>query len=131
LTADELWRGSNPSPGTIVRVAHDAAAWSLELDEARGFAAGQSGQILAALVVVAVAAVALVARRRRWPLDEAVRWPHGLAVAAGLFWWLFLVPGFVGWLIIGVSLAAALPGGRWLLPPPAPSSVLRARPGAT
>jgi hypothetical protein len=50
--------------------------------------------------------------RRRRAADLPWRWPHALGVAAGLFYWLYLSPSIVGWLIVAASLATALRGWK-------------------
>lgn len=61
-------------------------------------------------IVAAAALVGLAAwvhrRAARW--DGFCRWPAFFGVLAGLAWWLWLSPSFVGWLVVLASLTAGL-----------------------
>jgi hypothetical protein len=79
-----------------------------------------------ALIVVA-AAFQLIHRRRRRRVGELVmRRPYLVLACAGVVWWLWLSPGWVGWLLIalGVSLA-------WRLTWPLPRVETRPRPSSS
>jgi hypothetical protein len=74
-----------------------------------------SGTRLGGLVLLACAFPFLVWGLSRGVLaDWLARWTAAAGVLLGLAWWLWLRPSPLGWLIVAVSLAAALfPGWSW------------------
>jgi hypothetical protein len=68
---------------------------------------------LAAVVSILLLSVLAVLCIRRGDFQEVTwGWPHSVAVAAGLAWWLWLWPSYVGWLPIIVVALTTLYRGR-------------------
>ncbi|MEX2185218.1 MAG: hypothetical protein WD875_00420 [Pirellulales bacterium] len=78
-------------------------------------------------MVVAAAAVLLLLRRggRRILGEQCARHPHLALAVAGVFWWLWLWPGWIGWALIAVSIFWA-----WRMAWPLPKLIARARPSS-
>jgi hypothetical protein len=70
-------------------------------------------RLLASLLAVAMAVLVFVPARLAWLGDALEAHPHVLGVLAGLAWWLWLAPSFMGWIILLASLLA----GFWSLSP--------------
>jgi len=62
-------------------------------------------RLLAALALVTVTALVMLARCRTIVGDWLMRWPQAAGVMAGLAWWLWLTPSWLGWLIVLISLS--------------------------
>jgi len=76
-------------------------------------------------LVTAVLAIAISVRKGLWN-QAAWRWPHALATAVGLFWWLLLTPSVLGLVIVLLSVAASL-RWSWRMPKPANGEIGRLR----
>ncbi len=65
------------------------------------------------LACVAVLPLAAMGSVRRLAYRSFCRWPAVVGVAAGIAWWLWLVPSVLGWLVIvGVLIVALMPRRR-------------------
>jgi hypothetical protein len=77
-------------------------------------------------IALGILAVAIAATRPRLRAHAAAwlsRQPHLALAAVGLSWWLLLWPGWIGLVIVAISIASA-----WRLTWPLPSVTARARP---
>ncbi len=64
-------------------------------------------ELCAALIFIGSVVVFMALRRRRISFAAFHQWPHTLGVAAGAAWWLWLVPAWLGILMIAASLFSA------------------------
>ena len=67
------------------------------------------GRLLVALLPTAGLLLTLALLRSHVPLGEwCARWPYLFGVLAGLAWWLWLPPSFLGWVIVAISMIGAV-----------------------
>ncbi|MEX0938068.1 MAG: hypothetical protein WDZ59_09425 [Pirellulales bacterium] len=120
----ELWRLSRDGQGQTTRCMFQGGVETVTMhyDDVRS--ANLFGRILAALALVVALEVCVLLHRRGLRADLYWRWPHALGVLGGLFWSLFLAPGFVGWIIIALSLGAIVHRG-WRGTAPVDASTVR------
>jgi hypothetical protein len=108
--AGDLWRWAFRQGRQPTRAMYEGAAPTLELEYPRAAVGDLPGRLAGALLIGLGGLGLALALRRRVAADLPWRWPHALGVAAGLFYWLYLSPSLVGWLIVAASLFTALRG---------------------
>jgi hypothetical protein len=129
--ARELWELVQPGRASVVRRTFTGAgAGKIDLEIEPPPSSPRNLRWLAA-VAFALAAVILFALAWRGRLgDWLLRWPHAVGVLAGLAWWLWLTPSALGWLVVLVSVVAALRRpwkGVAAVATASPSSIVRHR----
>ena len=99
LVGEEIFFASNPQGQLVLRILPIAGS-----DLWQWFT-------MAAIAVVGLG-LALLLRTRPDRNELLWRWPHAVALAAGLAWWVLLKPSAVGLLVVALT-AASLLGRRW------------------
>lgn len=97
---------SEPEGWTYCLFKGDTSALTI-LRRERDFT-GFGERLALALVICVAACLVWYLSRREVVRDAFGRWPHLPGVVAGIAWWLWLSPSFVGWLIAAVFLANSL-----------------------
>ncbi len=112
----DLWQSVVQHGRLPLHLNFPGAVRTVELEYAPPAGDG-SRRLLAALALGLTTLGMLWAMRRGVAVDLPWRWPQVLGVLVGIFYWLFLTPAFVGWLIVALSLLAAL-RSPWREAPP-------------
>ncbi|MCA9219577.1 MAG: hypothetical protein KDA71_04580, partial [Planctomycetales bacterium] len=104
----ELEESDAPSTATVARAMFVGARERMEFRyESR--AVSQFWQRVALMLVIGGLLLTLAMLRSHVPLGEwCARWPYLFGVLAGLAWWLWLPPSFLGWVIVAISMIGAV-----------------------
>lgn len=110
IPGDAVWQTATGPQQHTVTVSLAESRDTLLLDTRYLPGGGRFWHWLAALSVLA-GTIGLAMWVARGPGHAwFVRWCHGWGVALGLFWWLWLSPSPLGWLIIGLTLWSGFRG---------------------
>jgi len=110
--AGQLWQWCFDRDETAVHYNVDGGVGSLTLGYRSKDGSSVAERWLAALALLGMVGLAVVARRRRLLGPVFRRRPYAWGVAAGVVWWLFLIPSILGGGILLATLLIALRGRR-------------------
>ncbi len=121
----ELWQRSLDRPLEVTRCTFDGKSDSITLSYHRTESARSQPWLSMSLMIVLVFGLIVFGLRRGTLTEWSKRWPAAIGVAVGLFWWLWLSPSILGWVIVLVSLIAGiLPRWKMAPAPPPDSSII-------
>ncbi|HIQ22594.1 MAG TPA: hypothetical protein EYH34_15320 [Planctomycetes bacterium] len=102
------WLSGAGGPDRIVRVLRTDGRAPLEVSVDPADAGQWTRRMFAALLVAAASLLAVVGVSNGLWLRVLHRWPHGIGVAVGLGWWLWLQPSWLGLAMVVLILISLL-----------------------
>ncbi|MEX0643168.1 MAG: hypothetical protein WD468_10735 [Pirellulales bacterium] len=90
--------------GGWIHCVADGSANQVTIELSRADAASGTSRIFAALAIAGAALASVWLVRQPLARDFLYRWPHAMGVLAGVFWWAWLWPSWLGLFIAAASL---------------------------